>query len=161
MMHNQSKQPDGYAADCLGRLAARGNMEYFGFTKSWKRIVWPVISIGLTVLPFTVFLIYMSFDNPNIQRALFTVLMLFTLWFIALRHLHTVYSFPLIQIDQNFLVVCEPLSKRGVYNLNRISNPKRFLKSIYFAHNGWPVIINLHSLSEAEKEEVWVLIRGI
>ncbi len=134
-------------------------MQEFGSTKNWKIIIWPaVLLIGVVAIPFSVFLVYVAIGSGGIQHALTTTLILLVLWFVVLRQLHTVYLFPLIQIDENFLVVCELLSKRKVYNLTNISNSKRFLKSVYFAHNGWPVMINLHRLSQREREGVWSLL---
>lgn len=134
-------------------------MQEFGSSKNWKRIFWPtLLLIGLVAIPFTVFLVYVAIDSGGIQNTLTMTVMLFVLWFVVFRHLHTVYFFPFIQIDENFLVVCDMLSKRKVYNLTKISNARRVFKAVYFVHIGWPVMINLHGLPQKEREEVWSLL---
>jgi len=134
-------------------------MQEFSSTQNWKRLIWPtLILVGLCAVPFTLFLIHVAIDAGDLQYTLTTAVMLLVLWFVVLRHLHTVYSFPFIQVDENFLVLCDLFSKRKVYNVEKISNAKKFLKSIYFAHNGWPVFINLHTLSNLEREKVWSLL---
>ena len=86
-------------------------MQEFGSTGNWKRIIWPILLlIGLVAIPFTVFLFYVAIGIGGIQNTLTTIVMLLVLWFFVLRHLHTVYLFPLIQVDGSFLVVCELLS---------------------------------------------------
>lgn len=134
-------------------------MQNFGSTNDWKRLIWPVlILVGLCATPFTLFLIHVAIDSKDLQYTLTTSVMLLVLWLCVLRHLHTVYLFPFIQVDENYLVVCQLFSRRKVYNLKSMANSKRFLKSIYFAHNGWPVFINLHTLSQQEREKLWSLL---
>ena len=134
-------------------------MQQFGSTKDWRRLIWPtLLLVGLCAIPFTLFVTHVAFDLGDLQYTLTTAVILLVLWFVVLKHLHTVYSFPLIEIDQNYLVVCDLFLKRKVYNLNKISNPKKFMKSAYFSYNGWPALINLHTLSSIEREKVCLVL---
>ena len=137
------------------------NIQEFGKARDWKRVIGPAILIFLLfVLPVTAFFIYASFDQHELKFAFWSSILIFLVWYIYLKHLHTAYSFPYIQIDPNFFVVCEYFSRRRVYNLEKVSSAKRFLKLIYFKHNNWSVVISLASLTEDEREKLYELLKS-
>ncbi len=81
------------------------------------------------------------------------ILMIITSFYLPIKHIFNLYTFPLIQLDGNFMVITQPFQIRYVYNLNKISLVKPFLKSVFFLHNGFPVLINLHALPESERNQ--------
>lgn len=135
-------------------------MHQFGKKRDLKRVIGPAILIFLLfVLPVTTLFSYAAFDQAEFKVWFWVVILIFFVWYISIKHLHTLYSFPKIQIDQDFFILCECFSRRRVYNLENISGVKCFSKSIYFKHNGWFVVINLTSLTEEEQDKLFQLLK--
>ena len=136
-------------------------MQEFGKHNDWKRVFWSALAIFIFfVFPISGFFIYVVFQEKDFQFIASLATIVLIAWYVSLRYLHTLYTFPNIQIDSNFLVVNDPLSKRKIYNLNKISNFKYFLNTIYFKHNSWSVFINLNSLTKAEREELCKILKN-
>ena len=134
-----------------------------GRSKSLNRIAVPIFLLVVVIgLPISTLLLYVGIDMfINNGEALFLLTILIVLgymWFVILRHLHLLYSYPLIQFDENFLIFSEMLSGRKVYNLEDISKPKKVFNSVFFIYNGWPAFLNLYELTNQEREQLWTII---
>ncbi|MEE9344946.1 MAG: hypothetical protein V3U88_05005 [Methylococcales bacterium] len=133
----------------------------FGKTKSWQRILLPsIILIGLFSLPATVWLISHLLTNINIENLLVTMLFIFAAVYFPIKHVSDLYTFPFIEIDDNFMVLTQSFQSRSVYTLNQITSVKAFMKSVFFVHNGFPVLINVHTLTDRERKHLLDVIEA-
>lgn len=127
----------------------------FGKAKSWKRVLVPsILLIGLFSIPTTAFLIYIAIGKHDFQFVLTTLLFCFAAFFFPIKHLYQIYTFPLIEIDNNFMVYNHPFQQRVVYNLNKISSVKHFSTLVFFFHNGFPTLVSTRGLSESDQKSL-------
>ncbi len=131
----------------------------FGKTKSWKRILLPsILLIGLFSLPMTALFISTLLVRMNFEHFLVTTLLVIFVFYFPVKHLCNLYAFPFIEIDDNFMVLTQSFQSRNVYTLNQITSVKPIMKSIFFMHNGFPVLINIHALTERERKHFLEII---
>ncbi|HFD13376.1 MAG TPA: hypothetical protein ENJ32_13050 [Crenotrichaceae bacterium] len=129
--------------------------ESFGKTQSWRRILLPaIVLIGLFSLPATAWFLFLLLERFSTENLVIIVIMISFVVYFPVRHICDLYTFPMVEIDHGVMVVTEPFQGRQVYALKKITKVKAFLKSVFFLHNGFPVVINLHGLQEEERKDI-------
>lgn len=108
------------------------------------------VLIGLFSIPTSAFLIYISLEKHDVQYLLTTLLISMFVFYFPIKHVAQLYTFPLIEIDNNFLVYNHFLQQRVVYNLDKISSVKHFSNAVFFVHNGFPTLISTRGLSKTD-----------
>jgi len=125
----------------------------FGIRKRWVRLIKPLLLyVVVLAIPFSVFMVFVALGSGTLRAWLFTLIGIAIVAFWSIRHLHSVYSYPLIMMDDVLMAVMEPMFNRKVYELARISHLHLFRHILLFLHNGWPVMVSLWELSLSERE---------
>lgn len=133
----------------------------FGKTKDWKRVLGPfIVVICFFSVPISVFLIYIAVESKEVGSFVAAITMSFFVWAFPLQHLRNLYVFPLLEIDDNFVVVNQILQKRAVYTLKQITKVRPLFKSVLFIHNGFPVLLNMNSLTESDRLNVINILKA-
>ena len=116
----------------------------FGKRKRGLRLIKPlVLYVIMLVIPFSVFMVFVALGSETLRSLLFTLIGISVVTFLSVRHLHSVYTFPLITIDGSLMAVMEPMFNRKVYEIQRITCVTVFRHILLFRHNGWPVVVSL------------------
>lgn len=132
----------------------------FGKTKSWRRILLPSIATVGLYLPFSAFIIYIALQKMELNVLLIAFgLVAFSIIF-PLRHLRDLYIFPLVAIDQHFIVANQPLQPRRVYTLSKVTHVQPFLKSVFFLHNSFPALLTMNTLTKDERAYILGILNG-
>lgn len=124
----------------------------FGKRKRWVRLIKPLLLyVVVLAIPFSVFMVFVALGSGTLRALLFTSIGIAVVAFWSVRHLHSVYTYPLIMIDDSLMAVMEPMFNRKVYELERITRSHLFWHILLFIHNGWPVVVSLWELSLSER----------
>ncbi len=133
----------------------------FGKAKNWKRVVLPaIILFSFFSMPISAFLMYIAIEKMQISYLAISLLMSLFVFIFPAIHIRNLYSFPPAEMDENFLVINQPLQNRKAYTLKNITWVRKFLKSIIFMHNGFPVLFNVGSLNNQEVSKIVELIKS-
>ena len=125
----------------------------FGKRKHWVRLIKPLfLYVAVLAIPFSVFMVFVALGSGTLRALLFTLVSVAVVAFWSVRHLHSVYTYPLIMVDGSLMAVMEPMTNRKVYELERITHLHLFWHILLFMHNGWPVVVSLWELSLNERE---------
>ncbi len=132
----------------------------FGKRKNWIRLIKPLfLYVIVLVIPFSIFMVFVAIGSETLRAFVFTLAGITVVAFLTIRHLHSVYAFPLIMIDDSFVAVMEPMFNRKVYERQRITHVYLFRHVLLFMHNGWPVMVSLWELSLNERELLQELLK--
>jgi hypothetical protein len=127
----------------------------FGKRKDIKRpLVTGLILVGIGWLPVSCFLVFVSIDSGSFETSAFSLVLIVVLGGVILRHLHELYEYPLVEINDKYMIVTAPFSKRGTYELSRIHRVWVFGPSVFFTYMGWPTFLTIRGLRE---EQVFTL----
>lgn len=127
----------------------------FGKRKGWIRLIKPLLLYVIVLaIPFSVFMVFVALGSGTLRSLLFTFVGISVVTFLSIRHLHSVYTFPLIMIDGSLMAVMEPMFNRKVYERQRITRVCVFRHILLFRYNGWPVMVSLWELSLSERERL-------
>lgn len=132
----------------------------FGKRKRWIRLVKPILLYMIAlVIPFSVFMVFVAIGSGTLRAFALTLVGIAVVVFWVVRHLHSVYTFPLIMIDDAFVAVMEPMFNRKVYERQKVTRVCLFRHILLFLHNGWPVMVSLWELSLNERELLLKLLK--
>ncbi len=129
--------------------------------KDWKRVIFPsIVLLGCFSVPISAFVMYVAIEKMQFDYFAISILITFFSFFFPAIHIRNLYSFPPIEIDENFLVVNQPLQNRKVYTLKNITWMRRFLKAIIIMHNGFPALINVGSTNKQDASRIIELVKA-
>ena len=132
----------------------------FGKRKRWMRLIKPlVLYVIVLAIPFSVFMVFVALGSGTLRSMLFTLIGISVVTFLSIRHLHSVYTFPLIAIDGSLMAVMEPMFNRKVYERQRITRVYVFHHILLFRYNGWPVMVSLWELPLSERERLQKMLK--
>lgn len=132
----------------------------FGKRKYWMRLIKPMLLyVVLLAAPFSIFMVFVAVGSGTLRALLLTLLGIGLVTFLAIRHLHSVYTFPLIKVDGSLIAVMEPMFTRKVFERARVTRVILFRHVLLFLHNGWPMMVSLWELSSDEREQVVDILR--
>ena len=132
----------------------------FGKRKYWIRLIKPLLLyVVVLAAPFSIFMVFVAVGSGTLRALLLTLLGISIVAFLAIRHLHNVYTFPLITIDGSLIAVMEPMFNRKVFERDRVTRVILLRHVLLFLHNGWPMMISLWELSSDEREQVVDILR--
>jgi len=133
----------------------------FGKAKNWKRLIVPsVLLYGLFAIPVSWVFAYVAIDTMLLKNFVIALVVIIFVFVIPSIHIKNLYLFPPVEMDENFLIVNQPLQKRVAYTLRKVTWERAFLRGVFLLHNGVPTFINFHSLSREEVSKILSLIRA-
>ncbi len=68
--------------------------------------------------------------------------------------------FPTIDVSDVHIVVNTPMSRRSVYNLDRVEGCRFYWHMLYFRHNGWPILVPLPSMPKSHRQDLLDAMRN-
>ena len=133
----------------------------FGKAKDWKRVIFPaILDFGCFSAPISVFVMHIAIERMQFDHLAISVLISFFVFLFSAIHIRNLYNFPPIEIDENFLVVNQPLQNRKVYTLKNITWMRKFLRAIIIIHNGYPALVNVGSRNKQDALKIIELIKA-
>lgn len=111
-------------------------------------------------LPLTALLVAVVVQSRSAEIALISISVSLVFALLLVHRAQSNLTFPAMEVCDQHLVVNMPLSRRRVYNRDRVEGARFLWHIFYFRHMGWPVFIPLPRMPMDKRKQLLALLRS-